>query len=296
MKSKVGKIHRNSIFFEVLMVVFLTLVSATFLFATYMAINTSLKGIINYTMDPIGIPTKLRFDNYENAFKQLYVSISTSTGNRVVEFTELFFNSLIFMFGCGVVGLYAQFTCAYITAKYPCFVTKLMMWIVVFVISFPAVGSVSSTMTIYKLTGIYDNRLPYILAGATFTGTGFLIYVSACRGIDNAYLEAARLDGAGHYRILFTIVFPMVRPLLLGMLLLDVIALWNDWSTPMMYLPSYPTISYALYRFQFNTDNSVSQIPAQMAGCVLVMLPTLTLFLIFKDKFIGNISFGGLKG
>jgi ABC-type glycerol-3-phosphate transport system permease component len=158
------------------------------------------------------------------------------------------------------------------------------------------VGDLSSTMVLFQRTGIYDNRLLYILYCGGFTGTNFLIFYATAKGIDEAYLEAARLDGASNYRILFSIVFPMAKPVITGMALLSVIGLWNDWNTPMMWLPSFPTISYALYRFQFNTGNTVSQIPARLAGCVIVMLPTLSIFLIFKNKFIGNIAIGGLKG
>ena len=294
--KRVKNLNRNPLLFEIIALVFIGLLCLSLIFATYMVIITSLKGIVDYTINPIGIPKKLRFDNYANAMEQLYVRIPTETGTRNVEFLELFINSLIFMFGCGFVQLYAQFTCAYVATKYPCFITNLMTWIVVFVISFPIVGSTASSMVLYRTVGIYNNRIFYILCGATFTGTGFLIYRSACKGIDDAYLDAARLDGAGHYRVMFTIVVPMVKPLLIGMFLIDVLALWKDWSTPMIWLPKYPTIAYALYRFQFSTENSVSQVPAQMAGCVLVMLPNLILFLLFKDKFIGNISFGGLKG
>lgn len=295
-KTKNKSIRTHGKVFGIISVTILGLYSFTMLFALYLAISNSLKGIVDFTLNPLGLPSRLRLDNYKNAFNQLGLDVASGAGRRTIGFFELFFNSLLYVFGCTVVGIYTHFTCAYVAAKHRNIVTKMMHWIVVFLISFPQVGSLASSMVIMKTTGVYNNRLLYFLYCGGFTGSNFLIFYAASKGIDNAFLEAAKLDGAGYYRIQFTIVMPMVKNLLLGMALLQIISLWNTWQTPMLYLPSYPTISYALYRFQFNTNNSVSQIPAQMAGCVLVMLPTLILFVIFKDKFIGNITLGGLKG
>jgi multiple sugar transport system permease protein len=198
--------------------------------------------------------------------------------------------------GVAVFSNYARFSCAYVAAKHPNVVTKAMHICVIFIMSFPMVGSFASTYLLLKRTGVYNNLFMYFLYSAGFTGKDFLIFYAASRGIDDAYIEAAKLDGAGYYRIQFGIVMPMLKTIILGMLLIDIISLWNSWSTPMFYLPKYPTVSYALYLFQFNTDNSVSQVPAQTAGCVMVMVPTLILFIAFRNKFIGNITLGGLKG
>lgn len=296
MRKKISKLKKNPLILQIIGMTIIGFHAFTIMGALAITVFNSLKSIINITMDPLGFPTKLRFDNYVNAFRQLYVTVSTSSGRRPIYFVELLFNSLVYVIGATLIGEYTHFTCAYVAAKYPNAVTKAMHWIVIFLISFPTVGSLASLSITLQETGIYNNRLLYLLYCGGFTGTDFLIYYSTAKGIDNGYIDAARLDGAGYYRILFQISMPLIKPFLLGMILRNLVGLWNDWFTPMMWLPSYPTISYALYKFQFNTDNSVSQVPAQMAGAILVALPTIALFIAFKNKFIGNVSFGGLKG
>ena len=78
--------------------------------------------------------------------------------------------------------------------------------------------------------------------------------------------------------------------------LLSFIGYWNDYYIPMIYLPSKPTIAYALYCFQTTSVTSVSNVPAKMAGSLIVFIPVFILFLIFKKKLIGNLTVGGLKG
>ncbi|MBQ8685618.1 MAG: carbohydrate ABC transporter permease [Clostridia bacterium] len=295
-KKKSKGIRANGLVFEIIAITVLGLYSFTLLFALGWGIIISLKDIIDFTLNPLGFPAELRFENYLNAFKELKVEVAWGEGRRTIEFLELLFNSILYVVGCTLISTYTHLTCAYVSAKYPRWITKLMHTIVVVVIAFPMVGSLSSGLVLLKATGVYNNRLMYFLYCGGFTGTNFLIYYSAFKGVSSTYAEAAKIDGAGHYTIMFKIMIPMVKNLLTGMMLLAVIGYWNDWYTAMVYLPSYPNISYALYKFQFNTNNSVSSVPVQTAGCMLVMLPTLLIFLVFRNKFIGNISYGGLKG
>ena len=294
-KKKKG-IRQNGLVFEIVSVTILGIYCFSLLFTLGWGLSISLKDIIDFTLDPMGLPTSLRFSNYVNAFKELNTEVAWGDGRRSVEFLELLFNSLVFVIGTTCVSTFSHMTCAYVAAKYPRRITKLMHGIVVFLLAFPLISSIGAGLTLLKTTGIYNNRIPYILYCANFLGTSFLIYYSAFKGVSNTYMEAAKLDGAGDVTIMFTIMVPMIKNLLLGLMLSGFIGQWQDWFTPMVYLPSYPTISYALYQFQFNTNNSVSSVPVQTAGCIIVAIPTLILFIIFRNKFIGNISFGGLKG
>lgn len=294
-KHKKG-IRQNGLGFEIISVTILGLYCFSLLFALGWGVSISLKDIIDFTLDPMGLPSSLRFQNYVNAFKELNTEVAWGNGRRTVEFLELLFNSLLFVICTTSISTFTHLSCAYVAAKYPRRVTKLMHGIVVFLLSFPLISSLGSGLTLLKATGIYNNRLLYFLYCGNFLGTQFLIFYSAFKGVSSTYMEAAKLDGAGDSTIMFTIMIPMIKNLVLGLMLSGFIGQWQDWFTPMVYLPSYPTISYALYQFQFNTNNSVSSVPVQTAGCVIVAIPTLILFIIFRNKFIGNISFGGLKG
>ena len=72
---------------------------------------------------------------------------------------------------------------------------------------------------------------------------------------------------------------------------------WNDYQTLLIYAPSHPTIVYGLFKVM--TDSSGSsvrgQVPVQMAGCTLVTVPVIMLFIIFRNKLMGNLTIGGVK-
>ena len=62
-----------------------------------------------------------------------------------------------------------------------------------------------------------------------------------------------------------------------------------------MYIPHKPTVAYALYELQFSSDPLLTFKPLQFAACILASLPTLIVFIVFRDKMMGGIEFGGIK-
>ena len=125
----------------------------------------------------------------------------------------------------------------------------------------------------------------------------FLVLYATFKGIPRDYMEAAQMDGAGHYRIMFTIMWPMASATILVYMINMLIGLWNDWSTALIWFPSSPTIAYGLYRFSSNgTGNTASGVPVQCATCVISAVPAVIFFACFKNKIVGKIAVGGLKG
>ena len=78
--------------------------------------------------------------------------------------------------------------------------------------------------------------------------------------------------------------------------LTQVIALWANYSTPMLFLPSYPTLAYGVFAFQQTNESGASMVPIKLAALIAVALPIFTLFMIFKEKMMGSLTMGGLKG
>ena len=78
-------------------------------------------------------------------------------------------------------------------------------------------------------------------------------------------------------------------------MLLQGIYFWNDFQTPLLYLPTYPTLAYWLYRFTENTKVELSFVPVKAAGAMLLVVPIFILFAAFNKKMMGNLSLGGLK-
>ena len=78
--------------------------------------------------------------------------------------------------------------------------------------------------------------------------------------------------------------------------LLSFITYWNDYTTAMIFLPNMPTIAYGLQYFTSSSLNEASTLPVKIAACTMVIIPIFIVFVIFKDKLIGNMAVGGIKG
>ena len=64
----------------------------------------------------------------------------------------------------------------------------------------------------------------------------------------------------------------------------------------MIFLPNMPTIAYGLQYFTSSSLTEASSLPVKIAACTMVVVPILIVFVLFKDKLVGNMAVGGIKG
>ena len=146
-----------------------------------------------------------------------------------------------------------------------------------------------------RTLGLYDSMLGQYCLKVSFLGIYFLIFYASVKSAGNEFAEAASIDGAGHFSIMYKIYFPLLASVFTGIVILDFIGFWSDYMTPLYYLPSFPTISYGLNYIQYATSNSVT-IPIILGASLMSSIPVVLIFIIFRNKIMGNMSFGGLKG
>ena len=78
--------------------------------------------------------------------------------------------------------------------------------------------------------------------------------------------------------------------------MLSFITFWNEYTTTLVYLPSYPTLAYGLFNLRESYDPIGSQTTIRIAGCFILTLPIFLLFLVANKFFMQNLGIGGLKG
>jgi multiple sugar transport system permease protein len=120
------------------------------------------------------------------------------------------------------------------------------------------------------------------------------------RGIPYDLDEAAKIDGAGPLRILWTIIFPAVRPALAAVVVLQFIGTWNDLLAPLIYLqdPHNWTIEIALlgYFSRYTSSTSGSNWAEFMAMALVTMMPILALYFAASKQIIQGVTLSGVKG
>ncbi|MFD0713305.1 carbohydrate ABC transporter permease [Paenibacillus sp. GCM10027626] len=120
------------------------------------------------------------------------------------------------------------------------------------------------------------------------------------------YEESARMDGASTYRIIFQIYAPMLKPVLAVILITDFNGIWNDFMTNLIYTDNpgrnLTTISYGMTKLPKLLsniklqENFVSDYPGIFAAAFMIVLPTITVYLLVQRHIVQGLAMSGLKG
>lgn len=295
--------NKRSPIFTVFWVIVFVLVSAwviTLLYSLFWMVAGSLKDNYDFYFNKFGFPEfkMIAWDNYSKAFNNLYVTVTVSSGDRRnIYFEELLFNTLYITLVSAFLSVFIPAIMGYVAAKYKFWFNKVINFIVVFSIVVPIGNALSSMLQVLQATGLYDNMLlGTIIMRCGFIGTNYLFMNSAFKGISDDYMDAAFIDGAGHFRVLFLIMFPMIKNVFMMFFLLQLIAWWNTWDFTYIYMPTHPNLAQAVYNVQFSLEPALQSKPVQLAVCVFVLVPAFILFICFRDSIMQQVSFGGLKG
>ncbi len=269
----------------------------SYIWAFYIAFATSLKTINAFLDDFLGWPEKPVIENYLRAFVNLYIMVQTDMGQQKIPFIELLKNSVLLSTIPVVVTVTSRAMVAYVVTKYKRFkFNKVLHFFVVFVIVFPSAGSLGASINFLKELGFYDSYWALLWGNIGFADGSFLMWAGAWRGVSSEYMEAAKIDGAGHWKIFWSVMFPMIRVQYFIFLALNFITEWGDYNRVLTTMPSYSNLALGLWKFQFSTTNIISWPPVQMAAVILVSIPCIIIFLILEPHLEGNITTGGLKG
>ena len=93
----------------------------------------------------------------------------------------------------------------------------------------------------------------------------------------------------------------MACKIIFSVMLIQFIIYWNDYQMAIMYMPTHPTLSYGIYHMTLESASGefatyAKIVPVKTAGAMLLALPILSIYIALKDKIIGNMSMGGIKG
>ncbi len=236
--------------------------------------------------------------NYANAFKGVIQYIKIDGVRYKVYLPEMFWNSILYSVGCAFFATLTPCLVAYVTSKYKSRFNAVVYGIVIFVMVTPVVGSLPSQIQMAKRLGFFDSQVGLWFMSATFLGTYYLVFYGIFKGLSWEYAEAAFIDGASHFKVLVNVMLPLVRSTFFVVMLLNFIGFWNDYQRPLIFLPNHPTAAIGIYfSSRGGVENSLfGGVPLQLAGGILMLTPILVIFIVFREKFVGNLTVGGIKG
>jgi multiple sugar transport system permease protein len=157
----------------------------------------------------------------------------------------------------------------------------------------PAQVAMLPLFLLLKELGLVDTLSGVVLPSLASVFGIFLVRQYA-RGIPDALLEAARLDGAGELRVFATVVLPMLRPVLVTLAIFTFMAAWNDFMWPLIVLSDESRYTLPVALASLSREH-VMDVEMMMAGAVVTVLPVLLLFLLLQRWYIQGLLMGSVK-
>lgn len=203
-------------------------------------------------------------------------------------------NSVGLAVAATVLSLAFNVTAGYAFAKLR-FAGRDLTWkLLLGVMLIPAQVAMIPLFLLLKQVGLV-NSYAGVLIPAMANVFGIFLVRQYALGIPDEILEAARIDGAGEWRIFWSVVLPVLRPILVTLAIFAFLASWNDFLWPLIILAddnrqTLPVAIAALSR-EHSGDNEL-----MMAGAVLTILPVLAVVLALQRYYIQGLLSGSVKG
>jgi multiple sugar transport system permease protein len=161
-------------------------------------------------------------------------------------------------------------------------------------------GSVTMipTFLIWNKLGLVNTFWP-LWAGNLF-GSAFYIFMlrQFMLTIPQDLMDAARLDGAGYFRIWWNVMLPLVRPAIVAVAIFEFNAKWNDFMGPLIYLndPNRYTLALGLQSLKSNFAELGTQWSLLLTASVIFTIPMIVIFFLFQRYFMEGVTHTGIKG
>ncbi len=255
------------------------------LFPFYWMILTALKpyGAYNAEFIPRFITTEPTLANFREAF----------TGVPLVRYL---FNTLIFTVITTAVMMVVIVLSAFAFARLSFPGKDILFLALLSLMMIP-----SELVVITNFVTITDLGLRNSFPGLILPSVASVFYIYLLKEnfeqIPDQLYYAAKVDGTSDMRYLLKVLCPMCRPTLITIAILKVIECWNAYVWPRLITddPAYFLVSNGIQELRENGFGR-ENIPAMMAALVVVSLPLIVLFLIFRDRIMEGVARGGLKG
>ncbi|PXY89452.1 carbohydrate ABC transporter permease [Bifidobacterium asteroides] len=247
----------------------------------YILINT-FKTVPDMATNPLGLPKQWTLRNYTRAFATVPI-VRSLVNTLIVTFFGVLFQVLI-----GALAAYGMIL------RKSIFTSVIG---VILMIAF-VIPTQSTLIPLYRLessVGLVNTLLGLIimyLGGAVFC---YFLIVGYMQSLPFEVIEAARIDGAGPLRIFWSIVLPLIRPILTTVVVFQTMSTWNDFMTANVFISSsnLRTIVLQVYNAvgQFTTDW-----PSFMTITVLALIPVFVFFIFCQKWIVSGLVAGAVKG
>ncbi len=272
----------NSLMMTGLIVIFIA-----YMFPFVMVVINSLKqkrDIIKSPFSWLFTIKGLSFDNFVKAFTQM-------------DFLNAFKNSLLVTISATALVTLLAAMLAYYIVRHKNWISHMTFALMVASMIIPFQAIMIPLVSIYGGTlNILNHRLTLIFmhTGFSMAMSVFMFHGFLNGNIPIALEEAAYIDGCTHSQTFFKIVFPLLKPIISTMVILNALAFWNDFLLPSLVLTDKKLLTLPLSTYSFYGTYSADY-GTIMAGLLLCVIPILVLYMALQKQIINGVVAGAVK-
>jgi N-acetylglucosamine transport system permease protein len=248
-------------------------------------ILSSLKTSHEITGTPWALPAVPHFSNFSQAWFD-------------GEIGGTFTNSLIVTIGTLLILIPVGSMAAYVLVKYPFKGSKLILNSFMGGLMFPNFLVIIPLYLLMSKLGMLDTKIGLILVYVAYS-LAFTVFVLSgfFEQLPNELIEASFLDGCSHSGCFWKVMFPLAKPGVLVVAIFNAIGLWNEYPLALVLAQAknVRTLPIGIANLT-QTQQYAGNWGALFAGIVIVMLPVMIVYLIFKDQIQKTMLAGALKG
>ncbi|MBO7663682.1 MAG: carbohydrate ABC transporter permease [Clostridia bacterium] len=296
------KLSRGDIAFNIVNYTVFILITLACIFPFYyLLINT----ISDNEMVRLGkiqlLPQGIHLENYVQVLKipgildALFVSVARTV-----------LGTLWTVGGCAFLG--------YLVTKKEMWLRKLWYRLIIITMYFSA-GLIPWYMNL-RMLGFLDNFWVYVIPGLV-SPYNVILVKTFIEALPPSLEESATLDGAGYTRVFFSIIMPLITPILATLCIFSAVGQWNSFTDTMMLMPSgkFYTLQFLLYKYQneasslaalvrntqdasalANVATKQTALSVRMTVAMVVTIPILLVYPFFQRYFVKGIMIGAVKG
>ncbi|WP_298040438.1 carbohydrate ABC transporter permease [uncultured Microbacterium sp.] len=271
----------------VVWLVALVILTAIVLYPLLWLFFSTFKPNSEFGQNPGLLPNAPTIDNY----------IKVADGIAGVPMWRFFFNSLLLAVSAVVGTVLSSALAAYAFARVQFKGLGILFAAMIGTLLLPFHVVIIPQYIMFNSFGLVDTFWPLILPKFLATEAFFVfLLVQFMRQMPRDMDEAARIDGAGHFRIFWAIILPLVKPALITCAIFSFIWSWNDFLGPLLYLTSPDNYPLPIALRLYNDQTSTSDYGATVTASFIALLPVLLFFLAFQRFLVDGVATQGLKG
>jgi multiple sugar transport system permease protein len=267
----------------------LVLGSLAFLLPFYFIVNGSLKTNSeveagNFTSLPKNL-SDVQWSNYPDALAADRMNFWPALANTVVITTLCMAGQII---SCSLVGFgFARFRFRGRSILFMVMLSTMML---------PAQITMIPVFILFRSLGMIDSFWPLVIPAWLASPFFVFMFRQFFAQIPEELVEAARMDGASHWRVYWQLMLPLSGPVIAIVAIYTFLNAWNDFMGPLIYLNSTENRTLALALNGFKGQFGAMEAHHLMAASVVCMLPCVVLFFAAQRYFVESVTMTGLKG